>query len=403
MGRLSRRFKLNYWYSSALTPPEVEPDPPAQDPTLNALAGSFTTAENSPQDTLIGAITGKTVGSVLSLFDNAGGRVKLVEQNIVVGPTNPNFEEGASYSFTVRETLVGATNSPRDTVFTLNVTNEFEEPTLGALALDVTELTQGETVTVNILGATEGSTIAASTLPAGMTLDSAARTISGTPTNVESVSIVLNEYLPDSSNSGRGSNVGLNVTAAPAQTYLVQGNPIGYFQDGSGPPSGTTRATFRMRLYQPVLGGASQPFAQVSTGCDLVLRDDGSAELTLEDGSGARIYTLQQIAVPGTFLAATYQNIVLDIDMIARTATLTVDGTDQTLNFAAPGNPQFQTSRAFMFAARAGGGQPLETGTRMSNMSLDLNGVRHKTIPNDAASANIDPWKNGEAFTDGTE
>lgn len=43
--------------------------------------------------------------------------------NIVAGSNPTNFEAASSHTITVRETLAGASNSPRDTVLTINVTD----------------------------------------------------------------------------------------------------------------------------------------------------------------------------------------------------------------------------------------------------------------------------------------
>ena len=112
-------------------PVEGVPGPaptPTPSPTLNALGGTFTLPENSAQGTSAGMITGATAESTLTLLDNAGGRVQLSGANIQAGPTALDFETGTSHQFTVRETLAGATNTPRDTVLTLTVTDVDETP-----------------------------------------------------------------------------------------------------------------------------------------------------------------------------------------------------------------------------------------------------------------------------------
>src|SRR4051812_5540391 len=43
--------------------------------------------------------------------------------NIVAGSVSTDYETAASHTITVRETLAGASNSPRDTVLTINVTD----------------------------------------------------------------------------------------------------------------------------------------------------------------------------------------------------------------------------------------------------------------------------------------
>ena len=97
-----------------------------EQPSLNALTGTFTLAENSAQGTNAGTLSGRTAGSTLTLIDNAGGRVQLSGTTIQAGPTALDFEAAASHSFTVRETLADSANSPRDTTLTLTVTDVVE-------------------------------------------------------------------------------------------------------------------------------------------------------------------------------------------------------------------------------------------------------------------------------------
>lgn len=132
-----------------------------------------TMAEGLVEGQLISELLGVTEGSTLTLIDNAGGRVALSGGNLVAGPTATDFETGTSHQVTIRETLAAAENSPRETVLTITVTNVFEGPTLQPLTLpSIVNIP----TTLNIVGATAGSTITG-TLPAGWTLNSAARTI----------------------------------------------------------------------------------------------------------------------------------------------------------------------------------------------------------------------------------
>lgn len=175
--------------------------PPLADLTLSAS----TIAENSAENTVVGAVVGKTAGSTLSLTGTAGNRFKLSGTNIVAGPVATNFEAATSHSITITETLAGRSNSPNPTTLTITVTNVFEAPALAALSIPAV-VRRGETV--NITGATSGSTIAWSGAPpAGWTLDSAARTIAiGVGAALGSQSVTLIETLADSSNSPRTTN-----------------------------------------------------------------------------------------------------------------------------------------------------------------------------------------------------
>lgn len=99
---------------------------PSPSPTLNALTGTFSLAENATAGTSAGGLSGMTAGSTLSLVDDAGGRVALSGSSIVAGLTGLDYETATSHSFTVRETLAGATNTPHDTVLSLTVTDVAE-------------------------------------------------------------------------------------------------------------------------------------------------------------------------------------------------------------------------------------------------------------------------------------
>jgi hypothetical protein len=174
-----------------------------------------TVVENSSAGTLVGTLQGVTAGSTISLTDDAGGRFALSGNNVVAGSISTDFETSTSHEITVRETLGAASNSPRDTALTINVTNVFEQPDLGALSLDDTQVPVDEAATINILGATSGSTITGS-VPDGLTLNSGARTITGTPTTEGEYTFNLVETLADSSNSPRTTAVTLEVVGAPA-------------------------------------------------------------------------------------------------------------------------------------------------------------------------------------------
>lgn len=87
---------------------------------------------------------------------------------------------------------------------------------LFALALDDTSVPEDSAATINITGATSGSTITvqSGSLPSGMTLNSGARTISGTPPTAGSSSFTLRETLADSPNSPRDTALNITISAA---------------------------------------------------------------------------------------------------------------------------------------------------------------------------------------------
>ena len=106
----------------------------ADGPLLSALHGTFELAESAAEGDVAGVISGMSEGSALSLLDDAGGRVALSGESILLGASPLDFETASSHQFTVRETLEGSSNSPRDTVFTLTVTDTYAFPTLNSFA-----------------------------------------------------------------------------------------------------------------------------------------------------------------------------------------------------------------------------------------------------------------------------
>ncbi|WIW88967.1 hypothetical protein K3M67_03015 [Sphingobium sp. V4] len=93
---------------------------------------------------------------------------------------------------------------------------------LSPLSLSSAELAFGTAVTLNIVGATAGSALSSSDLPMGWTLNSAARTISGTPNKRGSIAFSITETLAGKANSPKTTALGLFVAdAAPSATALA--------------------------------------------------------------------------------------------------------------------------------------------------------------------------------------
>ena len=195
--------------------------------TLSTLTlAASTVVENTSAGTVIGGILGATAGSSLSLVDSAGGRFAISDTNIVTGSVATDFETATSHNITIRETLAGAANSPRDTTVSISVTNVFEQPNLSALSLSTTSFTTGSPASGSITGSTAGSTISASGLPSGLTINGAARTWAWSGVGSAATStITLTETLADSANSPRNSTVSVTVVSGATMTpYLVINN-----------------------------------------------------------------------------------------------------------------------------------------------------------------------------------
>ncbi len=189
------------------------------------------------------------------------------------------------------------------------------------------------------------------------------------------------------------------LTAAAPNAFLVQGSPISRFQDPATPPVGTTRMTWRGKFFWPAgtIASSQKPFAQNNLGCDLMTTGNGFRPL-VADSTGAAMFSGTAVRHVGSYVADDWLDIVFDVDQTARTATLTINGVTEVYPFANPGNGLFQTSRVVGFAAPPltnSGASVLPAGVRCADMSVEFNGVLRKAIPNNAASANADPWKAG--------
>jgi len=226
------RFAAILLGSTMLSGDALLPNGGAPSGTLLQFLGlaSDTVTENTAAGQLVGAVTGLTAGSTLTLVDGAGGRFALSGTNIVTGATPTNFEDATTHEIVVRETLAEAVNSPRDTTISISVLNVNELPALNALTVPGSA-TVGSTL--NISGATAGSTLTG-TMPTGWTLNSATRTIdvaAGAPTGSQSWS--LTETLGDSPNSPRTSTGSTTVSASAS----YEAETVAYVAAMTVPPS----------------------------------------------------------------------------------------------------------------------------------------------------------------------
>jgi len=185
-----------------------------------------------------------------------------------------DYEAATSHSVTISAS--NGVDAAIVRTFTINVTNAFEAPTLAALSLDDNEISQGVAATVNILGATAGSTITGS-VPAGLTLNSAARTITGTPTTIADNTITLTETMADSANSPRvTAGLALNVVEAPAfvvQRVVIEGDSI---TSTTPDMAGTTGYGYAFKAANPTLTVNIRAQGSRSLGTIANLNDDGN-------------------------------------------------------------------------------------------------------------------------------
>lgn len=186
--------------------------------SLNALGGTFTLAESASSGATAGTLTGVTAGSSLSLADNAGGSVALSGNTVVRGATALDFETNPTPSFTVRETLAGASNSPRDTVFTLSVTNSTEVTISGTPGAATQNTAYSFTPTAANGWGTKTFALTG-TLPNGLSFSTTTGAITGTPT-VAGTTSGLNISVSDSSGTAALGSFSIVVAAAAAPVQL---------------------------------------------------------------------------------------------------------------------------------------------------------------------------------------
>jgi hypothetical protein len=161
------------------------------------------------------AINDTTPGSLITGNVPAGMSINNVGRTITGTPTTTGI-----FNFSLVETLAGSPNSPKTSAFAVVV--QAPPVTLGALTLSSTTVEVGGNYTINIIGAKAGSTLSiASGIPTGMTLNSAARTITGIPTAVNTFNFNLVETLAGSSNNNRASPLFIQVNASTAQLPLT--------------------------------------------------------------------------------------------------------------------------------------------------------------------------------------
>ena len=199
--------------------------------TLAALSLSASAFEQSTATgTFIANIIGKTSGSSIAIFP-ADTRVQISGTTLQVGSTGDDEGPG-SFNFTIRETLAGATNTPRDTI--LSMTINANPITLGVLSLSNSDYDEGSatgTTIGNIIGRTTGSTL--SITPTNTRVQ-----LSGTVLQVGSTgdeeadgtfNVTIRETLTGATNTPRDTV--LTITVNPVQ----EGDPF-FFSDAPGSP-----------------------------------------------------------------------------------------------------------------------------------------------------------------------
>lgn len=180
----------------------------------DAIAPAITSADPSGTYAEGIAISGTLAADEPVTWSVTGAQSALVTLNSATGAWSleqTDFESRASYDFSFVATD-GSGNISTQAV-SIAITNVFEQPALLELSLDTTTTQTGQSSSIAIQDRVAGSTLAllAGALPAGISLNSAAGTIVGTPTTAQSASFTLQETLADSANSGRTTALSITV------------------------------------------------------------------------------------------------------------------------------------------------------------------------------------------------
>jgi hypothetical protein len=207
------------------TPVSVTPTPTPTTALQELAISPSSVAENAVTGTFVGTFQNRTSGSTLSIVDNAGGRFDVAGGNLVTGSVTTDYETATFHIITVLETL-GLLS--KLSTLTINVTNVFEQPALGPLSLSSTAFAQGTSASGTIIGATAGSTITASGLPAGLRINGPLRTFFWDGLGaVGSGTITLLEALADSPNTPQSSPISYSISGSLRAGTLTQTSTAG--------------------------------------------------------------------------------------------------------------------------------------------------------------------------------
>lgn len=201
-------------------------------------------------------VDNQTTVSSMSLWGmGPGNRFGFCVPEVVLDPLNNPGDRNGFVNLTGNAAFKGVEKSATLTIWWDNTGGTV----LNDLTTDTATATAGSPVTINILGATAGSTITG-TVPSGLTINSAARTITGTPAAAGSTPISLTETLAGAVNSPKTtSGIALTIGAAaptPLKVLFVgSSTPDKYFTEYGGTPnSGVTVTTNGTTFSSPSVG-----------------------------------------------------------------------------------------------------------------------------------------------------
>ncbi|WP_184151525.1 hypothetical protein [Sphingobium lignivorans] len=153
----------------------------------------------------------RLLGGASTLSLTASGHANLSLDGDGIEATAP-LGEGVTQKAIVREVL-----GDEAIEYAVNITGA---PVLSALTISPDTVTFGAESTIEILGATAGSTISGN-LPAGLSINSGAREITGLAEEAGTLAISLLETLPGAVNSPRRSDLALTVLPAAERPSIA--------------------------------------------------------------------------------------------------------------------------------------------------------------------------------------
>ena len=181
---------------------------------------------------------------------------------------------------------------------------------------------------------------------------------------------------------------------APAVS-LLRPATAAFFQSPTNIPAATTRIQMRgLFRFASLPASASEIMSGLSNPVSVLLYNNGRLDARIEDSAGTVVFEAT-LTPAGTIAINNWYDIEIDANHLTNQVRITVNGTDFTGTFTAEGTNVFPTNRAMTFLAGSAGANIVPVGTRAADMRVWYNGTLAKTIPNDAAAANLDAWKLG--------
>jgi hypothetical protein len=199
--------------------------------------------------------------------------------------------------------------------------------------------------------------------------------------------------------NGFTQTTSVKTAAAVPAVFHTQSGTGPYFKDPANVPASTTRMEFKANIYPIALPGASvKLFTQESAGVELEMMTTGAFRLNVEDGAGTTVVAVTLGSA--NYSLNQWQEILLDVDQVAGTASLTVNGDSAgSWSWTPTGSAFFQTTREISFLGTTAGlnTTPVNWQVEFAECYFTTSGSRtlRKRVSGDATAVNADAWKLG--------